>query len=117
MPLTNHQAAAFLDLWNEPDVAVRAQTMADLLEPSCTYDDVHRADPAVGHEALNGFLTFFRERVPGVTNALEGDVEGARHFARFRFHLTKNGETFARGMYLVTLNEAGRMAAIYGFVD
>jgi hypothetical protein len=55
--------------------------------------------------------------VPGVTNALEGDVESARHFARFRFHLTGEGESFARGLYLVTLADDGRMAAIYGFVD
>ena len=109
--------AELLSAWNEPDPERRRTIVEASVTEGIVYDDVHRSEPLTGREALLDFLAFFRERVPGITNALDGDPEVVRGSARFRFAMERDGRPFSKGTYFADLAPDGRIARMTGFID
>ena len=107
----------YLATWNEPDERVRAEQLRKVFDA-----DAVLIDPlaeVAGHDAINSLITKAREQVAGMDFSRGTTLDGHHDVVRFTWHLTPPGEDepVVIGFDVAKLNEAGRITAIYGFID
>ncbi|MBV2355200.1 nuclear transport factor 2 family protein [Streptomyces sp. J2-1] len=107
----------YLDIWNEADADKRAAAVAELFTADAPY-----IDPLVAVEGHAGFAAVVagaREQFQGLSFELHGTVDAHHNQARFQWGLvTAPGtEPVAIGFDVLVTDEAGKIKAVYGFLD
>jgi hypothetical protein len=109
-------ADRYIAMWNASDPVERRSLIHDL----CTVD-VHYTDPlgdVTGHEELNSLIEAVQQQFPGFTFTRNGDVDGHHDQARFGWDLGPGGGPApVAGFDVVTLDSAGRLSRVLGFLD
>jgi SnoaL-like domain len=107
----------YLEIWNEPDPAVRAARIDEVWTAEATYTDPLAS--VRGHEAINGMIGGVQQQFPGLALTLAGDVDAHHDVARFSWELVPAGATepLVIGFDVATVGPDGRLTAVYGFLD
>lgn len=107
----------YLEIWNEPDAALRAAKIREVWTDDATYTDPLAS--VSGHEAINALIGAAREQFPGMAFTLAGPVDTHHDVARFTWHLAPAGapEPVVVGFDVAKAADDGRLAAVYGFLD
>ncbi|WOT33683.1 nuclear transport factor 2 family protein [Streptomyces coeruleorubidus] len=103
----------YLAIWNEADADKRAAAIAELFTADAPYIDPLAA--VEGHEGFGAVVAGAREQFKGLTFELHGTVDAHHNQARFQWGLVT--EPIAIGFDVLVADEAGRIKAVYGFLD
>ncbi|MEV6122568.1 nuclear transport factor 2 family protein [Streptomyces sp. NPDC052077] len=108
--------ARYLEAWNAVPGAL-AEAVAAAWAADGTYTDP-LADVR-GHEGIAALIAGTRERFPGFAFRLTGAVDGHHDTARFSWEMVNGADGSAplAGSDVVTLDAAGRIRSVYGFLD
>lgn len=115
-----HDATAtvqhYLDIWNQPDAAVRGSTIA-----RAWADDARYTDPlmnARGHSAIDAMTAALQMHHPAHHFERCGslDARGANLRFSWRPH-DANGQTVAQGIDVALLDSEQRFSSATGFLD
>lgn len=108
--------AAYLEPWNTTDPAARLDLLRRTWAADATYVDP-LAD-LTGPEAVSAFIGQVQERFAGMRFTPVGDADGHHRQVRFRWGLGPDGaEPLVIGFDVVTLDEAGAVRDVRGFLD
>ena len=102
---------AYLDAWNAPDDATRAQRLADAVTPSIVYRDPTTA--VAGPEALSAYIESTRATVGDAPLLLSGTPDAYGPVMRFTW--TMGDPIVVAGIDFATVADDGRLAEITGF--
>ncbi|MER6072166.1 nuclear transport factor 2 family protein [Streptomyces sp. NPDC001817] len=107
----------YLDIWNEADAEKRAAAIAELFTADAPYIDPLAA--VEGPEGFGAVVAGARDQFKGLAFELHGTVDAHHNQARFQWGLvTEPGaEPIAIGFDVLVTDEAGRIKAVYGFLD
>ena len=109
-------AERYVAAWNETDADARRRCVADLWSR-----DGRLVDPMVdvaGPEASADTIGAVQQQFPGFVCRLTGPVDGHHEQFRFRWELGPRGEEAPiAGSDVVTLDPAGRLHTVFGFLD
>ncbi|QUQ68115.1 nuclear transport factor 2 family protein [Kutzneria sp. CA-103260] len=107
----------YVEIWNQPDGALRAKAAAELLTADCRFVDPI-AD-VTGPDALAAVVGGVHERFPGHRLQQLGEVDAHHDVLRFTWELVPDGggESLVIGTDVLALTEDGRVAGIDGFFD
>jgi hypothetical protein len=109
-------ADAYIAAWNTRDAAEREQAVGAAFAPDATYVDP-LADVA-GRAAITELIGAAQQQFDGWTFRLVGPVDGHHGQARFTWALGPDGaEAPVVGFDVVTLDDAGQITAVLGFLD
>ncbi|MFG2935677.1 nuclear transport factor 2 family protein [Streptomyces sp. NPDC048282] len=110
----------WIDMWLEPDDAVRRKTVEELFAPQAVYS-MFNLDPFVGHDAIYKQVTLAHHiYVPrDYTFRSQNNATGHHNLIRFGWVMLfgESGETDMIGSDVLVLDEAGRITADYQFHD
>lgn len=107
----------YVEIWNQPDGALRAKVAAELLTADCRFVDPI-ADVS-GPDALAAVIGGVHERFPGHQIRPMGDVDAHHDVLRFTWELTPDGggESLVIGTDVLALTEDGLVGGISAFFD
>ena len=107
----------YLEIWNQPDGALRAKAAGELLTVDCRFVDPI-AD-VIGPDALAAVIGGVHERFPGHQLRLLGDVDTHHDVLRFTWELVADGaeESLVIGTDVLTLTGEGQVGAVSAFFD
>jgi hypothetical protein len=106
----------YLRTWNETDTAVRRAAIDELWAEDGTYVDP--IGVAEGRDAIDATIAGAQGQFAGLTFSLAGPVDAHHDIARFTWHLgPAGGEAIAVGFDVAVLNDDGRIASVFGFLD
>lgn len=107
----------YIAAWNEDDAEARAKLVSESFAADATLTDPLAS--VTGHEAVSALIGTARAQFPGMAIALGGPVDHHHDIARFTWHLGPSGaeEPLVIGFDVIKLDDAGRIAAVYGFLD
>jgi hypothetical protein len=112
-------ATSYLEVWNEPDEAIRAKSAAELYAADAGY-----IDPLVVAEGVDTIVATIgavQQQFPGWTFRLAGPVDGHHNQVRFTWTLGPAGTDSANapviGFDVAVLDAEGKVSAVYGFLD
>jgi hypothetical protein len=106
----------YVEIWNQPDGALRAKAAAELLTADCRFVDPI-ADVS-GPDGLAAVIGGVHERFPGHRIRPLGEVDAHHDVLRFTWALMPDGgEAVVIGIDVLTLTEDGLVSAISGFFD
>ncbi|MGW2647469.1 nuclear transport factor 2 family protein [Streptomyces sp. NPDC001393] len=107
----------YLAIWNEADAEKRAAAIAELFTADAPYIDPLAA--VEGPEGFGAVVAGARDQFKGLSFELHGTVDAHHNQARFQWGLvTEPGaEPIAIGFDVLVTDEAGRIKAVYGFLD
>jgi hypothetical protein len=117
MPDADTTVSNYIAMWNEPDPARRRELVAQVVTEDASY-----LDPVMAGEGIDGISEMIggaQAQFPGHSFALHSGPDVHHDRARFSWSLAANGggEPVAIGTDYVTLDDAGRMRSITGFLD
>jgi SnoaL-like protein len=105
---------AYFAMWNEEDVAKRAQHIKDAWADSGHYTDPAR--DAKGHDALNDMVTEARPHFPGHTINRTSGIDAHHDQLRFSWSVVgPDGSVPVAGVDFGILAPDGRLERITGF--
>jgi len=107
----------YVEIWNQPDGALRAKAAAELLTADCRFVDPI-ADVS-GPDGLAAVVGGVQERFPGHRIRLLGDVDTHHDVLRFTWELVADGggESVVIGTDVLALTEDGLVGGISAFFD
>jgi SnoaL-like domain len=107
----------YVEIWNQPDGALRAKAAGELLTPDCRFVDPI-AD-VTGPDGLAAVIGGVHERFPGHRIRPIGDVDVHHDVLRFSWELVPDGggESVVIGTDVLTLTGNGQVGAVNGFFD
>ncbi len=110
-------ARAYIAAWNTRDAAERKEAVAAVFAPEATYTDP-LADVS-GRDAIAELIGGAHQQFAGWTFGLAGPVDGHHGQARFTWALGPDGagEAPVVGFDVVTLDDAGLITSVLGFLD
>src|SRR3954464_5839029 len=110
-------ADAYIIAWNTRDAAERERAVAAAFAPGATYTDP-LADVS-GRDAIAELIGGAQQQFAGWTFRLVGPVDGHHGQARFTWALGPDGEGDPPvvGFDVVTLDDAGLITSVLGFLD
>jgi hypothetical protein len=110
-------ARAYIAAWNTRDTAERQAVVAAVFAPEATYTDP-LADVS-GRDAIAELIGGAHQQFAGWTFRLAGPVDGHHDQARFTWALGPDGagEAPVVGFDVVTLDDAGLITSVLGFLD
>jgi hypothetical protein len=110
-------ARAYIAAWNAQDDAERKDAVAAVFAAEATYTDP-LADVS-GRDAIAELIGGAQQQFAGWTFRLVGSVDGHHGQARFTWALGPDGEGDAPvvGFDVVTLDDAGLITSVLGFLD
>ena len=113
-------ADAYITAWNTLDAAERERAVAAAFAPGATYTDP-LADVS-GRDAITELIGGAQQQFAGWTFRLAGPVDGHHGQARFTWALGPDdsnvvGEAPVVGFDVVTLDDAGKITSVLGFLD
>ena len=113
-------ADAYITAWNTRDAAERERAVAAAFAPGATYTDP-LADVS-GRAAIAELIGGAQQQFAGWTFRLIGPVDGHHGQARFTWALGPDdgkevGEAPVVGFDVVTLDDAGKITSVLGFLD
>ena len=113
-------ADAYITAWNTRDAAERERAVAAAFAPGATYTDP-LADVS-GRDAITELIGGAQQQFAGWTFRLAGPVDGHHGQARFTWALGPDdgkevGEAPVVGFDVVTLDDAGKITSVLGFLD
>ena len=111
---------AYITAWNTRDAAERERAVAAAFAPGATYTDP-LADVS-GRDAITELIGGAQQQFAGWTFRLAGPVDGHHGQARFTWALGPDdgkevGEAPVVGFDVVTLDDAGKITSVLGFLD
>ncbi|MEV5439286.1 nuclear transport factor 2 family protein [Streptomyces sp. NPDC052682] len=109
--------ARYFEAWNAEGPDARAKAVA-----AAWTEDGGYTDPLAdvrGHDGIAAVIAAAREQFPGFVFRRTGDVDGHHDTARFSWELVSeaDGSAPVAGSDVVTLDEAGRIRSVLGFLD
>ncbi|GAB2727556.1 nuclear transport factor 2 family protein [Streptomyces bullii] len=109
--------ARYFEAWNADGQEARAKAVAAAWTADGGYTDP-LADVS-GHDGIAALIAAARERFPGFVFRLAGGVDGHHDTARFSWELVNetDGSAPVAGSDVITLDEAGRITSVLGFLD
>jgi SnoaL-like domain len=115
-----HTADAYIAAWNTRDAAERERAVAAAFAPGATYTDP-LADVS-GRDAITELIGGAQQQFAGWTFRLAGPVDGHHGQARFTWALGPDdsngaGDAPVVGFDVVTLDDAGLITSVLGFLD
>ena len=106
----------YLACWNETDPAARRALIAELWAADATYTDP-LADVR-GHDQISATIAAVQQQFPGFVFTKGTDVDAHHNCARFTWGLgPRDADPVVEGFDVVVLDDAGRIAAVHGFLD
>ena len=109
-------AQHYLTTWNETDPTARDAAVEALFATDARY-----VDPMVvaeGRQAITATIESAQQQFPGFTFRLAGSVDGHHDQVRFGWELgPSGGRAPIAGFDVAALDTAGRIQAVYGFLD
>jgi hypothetical protein len=107
----------YVEIWNQPDGALRAKAAAELLTTDCRFVDP-LAD-VTGPDGLAAVIGGVHEQFPGHEIRPVGAVDTHHDVLRFTWELAPvgGGESVVIGTDVLVLEEGGLVGAISGFFD
>jgi len=107
----------YVDIWNQPDGALRAKAAAELVTADCRFVDPI-ADVS-GPDGLAAVIEGVHERFPGHRIRPLGDVDAHHDVLRFTWELVSDsgGESVVIGTDVLALTEDGLVGGISAFFD
>ncbi|MEV7793305.1 nuclear transport factor 2 family protein [Streptomyces sp. NPDC087512] len=115
---TRHEdaVARYFEAWNAAPEALAKAVAAAWTE------DGRYTDPLAdvrGHEGIAAVIAAAHEQFPGFAFRLSGAVDGHHDTARFSWELVHeaDGSAPVAGSDVVTLDDEGRIRAVFGFLD
>jgi hypothetical protein len=107
----------YVEIWNQPDGALRAKAAGELLTADCRFVDPI-AD-VTGPDGLAAVIGGVHERFPGHRIRPIGDVDVHHDVLRFSWELVPDGggESVVIGTDVLTLTGSGQVGAVNGFFD
>jgi nuclear transport factor 2 (NTF2) superfamily protein len=112
-------ARAYITAWNAQDAEERKHAVAAVFAPDATYADPIAA--VTGREAIAVLIAGAQQQFAGCTFRLAGPVDGHHDQARFTWALGQgpddSGAELVVGFDVVTLDDAGQITQVLGFLD
>jgi hypothetical protein len=106
----------YLAVWNTTDEADRRKTIEEVFA-----EDVRYVDPLAaveGRDALNALIGAVHQQFPGLVFSAGGPADAHHDQGRFTWHLgPAGGEPLVVGFDVASLDEAGRIREVLGFLD
>jgi hypothetical protein len=106
----------YLAVWNTTDEADRRQAIDETFA-----EDVRYVDPLAaveGRDALNALIGAVHQQFPGLVFSAGGPADAHHDQGRFTWHLgAPGGEPLVVGFDVASLDEAGRIRRVVGFLD
>jgi hypothetical protein len=107
----------YVEIWNQPDGALRAKAAAELLTADCRF-----VDPIAdvnGPDGLAAVIGGVHERFPGHRIRPLGEVDTHHDVLRFSWELVPDGggEPVVIGTDVLTMTGDGQVGAVSGFFD
>ena len=117
MTETDAVVRRYVEIWNQPDGALRAKAAADLLTGECRFVDPI-AD-VTGPDGLAAVIGGVHERFPGHRVRPIGAVDIHHDVLRFSWELVPDGggESVVIGTDVLALTEEGLVGGISAFFD
>jgi hypothetical protein len=120
MSTYDNAAHAYIAAWNTFDAAERKDAVAALFAQEATYTDPLAA--VSGPDAIAELIGGAQQQFAGWTFRLAGPVDGHHSQARFTWALGPDGpadvgEAPVVGFDVVTLDDAGLITSVLGFLD
>ena len=117
MTETNEVVRRYVEIWNQPDGALRAKAAAELLTADCRFVDPI-ADVS-GPDGLAAVIGGVHEQFPGHRIRPVGEVDAHHDVLRFTWELAPDagGESPVIGTDVLALTGDGLVAGISGFFD
>ena len=118
MSTYDNTAHAYITAWNARDATERKEAVAAVFAPDATYVDP-LADVS-GRDAITELIGGAQQQFAGWTFRLVGPVDGHHAQARFTWALGPDGaegEAPVLGFDVVTLDGAGLITSVLGFLD
>ncbi len=119
MSTYDNTAHAYIAAWNTLDAAERKDAVAAVFAPEATYTDPLAA--VSGPDAIAELIGGAQQKFAGWTFRLGGPVDGHHSQARFTWALGPDdrydGEAPVVGFDVVTLDDAGLITSVLGFLD
>ena len=120
MSTYDNTAQAYIAAWNTIDAAERKDAVAALFAQEATYTDPLAA--VSGPDAIAELIGGAQQQFAGWTFRLAGPVDGHHSQARFTWALgpdgqDNDGEAPVVGFDVVTLDDAGLITSVLGFLD
>lgn len=114
---TNAVVRRYVEIWNQPDGALRAKAAAELLTADCRFVDPI-ADVS-GPDGLAAVIGGVHERFPGHRIRPVGEVDAHHDVLRFTWELVPDGgdESVVIGTDVLALTADGLVGAVSGFFD
>ncbi|MFD4260044.1 nuclear transport factor 2 family protein [Streptomyces sp. NPDC058534] len=117
-PARRHEdaVARYFEAWNAaPDTRAKAVAAA-WTNDGCYTDPLAEVR---GHEQIAAVIAAAHEQFPGFAFRLSGAVDGHHDTARFSWELVSeaDGSAPVAGFDVVTLDDEGRISAVFGFLD
>ena len=108
--------AQYLRVWNTTDDNDRRRLIAEVFA-----EDVRYVDPlaaVAGHDALSALVGAVHQQFPGLVFTAGGPADSHHDQGRFTWHLgPAGGEPLVTGFDVASLDEAGRIREVLGFLD
>ncbi|WP_022890151.1 nuclear transport factor 2 family protein [Agromyces italicus] len=106
----------YLATWNAPDDAIRSQLLREHWSESAAYIDP--LTEAAGLEAIGATIAAVREQFPGFVFSVVGEADAHHRQVRFQWGLgAADAEPVVIGFDVVTIDDAGRIEHVLGFLD
>lgn len=106
----------YLSCWNESDAEVRRSLIAEHWSEQARYTDP--LAQAQGRDAVDATIAAVQAQFPDFVFTPVGPVDAHHQQARFSWGLGPEGaEPVIVGFDVVTLDEAGRIDTVLGFLD
>jgi SnoaL-like protein len=107
----------YLKVWNTTDDAARREAIGEVFA-----EDVRYVDPLAeveGRDALSALIGAVHQQFPGLVFTSGGPADAHHEQGRFTWHLGEpgGGEPLVVGFDVASLDEAGRIRQVLGFLD
>jgi hypothetical protein len=116
----NKLADRYVELWNEPDAAIRRQLVDELYAPDADYI-MYRRDPFHGRPAIADQITYTIDlyRPMGFIFRSMHNATGHHNLVRFNWVMVsaETGEMEMAGQDIVVLDDQDRIRSDYQFHD
>lgn len=108
--------SAYLRVWNTTAEAERRKAIDEVFA-----EDVRYVDPLAavqGRDALSALIGAVHQQFPGLVFTAGGPADAHHDQGRFTWHLgPAGGEPLVVGFDVASLDEAGRIRQVLGFLD
>ena len=105
----------FFNAWGLSDDTARALAIRATLAPEATYGDPRTPAPLNGPEEIAAYVAQFAQAAPGASASVVAD-QTQHGLTRATVAFTMADGMQQLGQYFITLNDAGAITAMTGFV-